>query len=255
MTKSRGLRVKRGTRAVWAAEQQGRHFCDCGCGGTIAIQPVHFSAGIPACLRGHRMPGPEPVRDPCACGCGHLASPGRRFISGHNSQGRSLSAEARQRLRESHLGERNPMFGRQAPNAKPKPDPLPCGCGCGVNAAPGRKFISGHNTRGETAELARAYLTGQYKRVDGYVFILSPDHPLAARGYVPEHRLVMERFLRAMQPGSPYLVQLGNQLYLRGEFIVHHEDEVRDHNVIGNLTPMTLAEHRAWHNRHRHPHS
>jgi hypothetical protein len=181
------------------------------------------------------------------------AAPGRRFISGHNSLGRKLSADARRRLSESHLGERNPMFGKPAANAKPKPSPKPCECGCGVNAAPGRKFISGHNTRGETAEFARAYQGGQYKRIDGYVFILVPEHPMAARGYVQEHRLAVERHLRATQPESPYLILLGNQLYLRPEFIVHHMDEVKDNNAIGNLQPMTRAEHQRWHNLHGHP--
>ncbi|SRR5258708_7468963 len=257
MTKSRGLRVRRGSRAAWVAEQQGRHFCGCGCGEPIPVQVVHFNVGIPAYLHGHNSrvvnpnPGHEPApRNPCECGCGELAASGRRFISGHNSLGRRLSAEARRRLSESHLGELNGMFGKQAPNAKPKPPALLCGCGCGSMASPGRRYISGHNTRGETAELARAYQTGRYKRIDGYIFVLSPDHPLAARGYVPEHRLVVERFLRATRPGSPYLISLGGQLYLRPEFIVHHEDEVKDNNVIGNLTPMTRPEHKRWHHEH-----
>jgi hypothetical protein len=234
------------------SKEQGRHVCQCGCGEAIQLLPAHFSTGIPRYLRGHQAPQEPPQRESCACGCGEDASPGRRFISGHNSQGRKLSADARRRLSESHLGERNPMFGKQAPNAKPKPAAVPCGCGCGANATPGRTFISGHNTRGETAELARAYQRGWYKRVDGYVFVLSPDHPLATRGYVPEHRIVVERFLRATQPGSPYLVLLGGQLYLRPEFIVHHMDEVKDNNVIGNLQPMTRPEHKRWHNEHPH---
>ena len=258
MTKSRGIRVRRGSRTAWVTEEQGRHFCGCGCGEPIQLQPVHFNLGIPAYLLGHnsRIANPNPKQErlqrSCACGCGGVASPGKRYISGHNSQGRRLSADARQRLRASKLGERNPMFGKTPANAKPKPFPVPCACGCGMDAMPGRKFISGHNIRGETAELARAYVNGQYKRIDGYVFILSPDHPLAAGGYVPEHRLVMERFLRATQPGSPYLFHLGNQLYLRPEFIVHHRDEVKDNNVIENLQPMTRNEHKAWHNKHPH---
>jgi HNH endonuclease/NUMOD3 motif len=257
MTKSRGLRVRRGTRAKWVTEQQGLHFCGCGCGEPIQIQPVHFNIGIPAYLLGHnsRVANPNPKREPvpqepCACGCGELAAPRKRYITGHSSRGRRLSADARRRLSESKRGERNPMFGKTPPNAKPKPKPVPCGCGCGQDAGPGRRYISGHNTRGETADLARAYQKGWYKRVDGYVFILSPDHPLASHGYVPEHRLVVERFLRATQPDSPYLLRLGNQLYLRPEFIVHHEDEVKDNNVIENLRPMTKNEHKRWHNEH-----
>jgi hypothetical protein len=259
MTKSRGIRVRRGTRTAWVAEQQGQHFCGCGCGEPIQLRPVHFNHGIPAYLHGHtsRIANPNPKQEPpprklCECGCGELASPGKRFISGHSSWGRKMSAEGRQKLRESKLGERNPMFGKTPANAKPKPAATPCACGCGINSTPGRRYISGHNNQGKTGPAAARYSGGRYKRIDGYVFVLTPDHPLANRHYVPEHRLVMEEHLRTNDPGSPYLIQLGNQLYLGPEFIVHHMDEVKDNNVIENLRPMTLAEHKRWHNEHAH---
>lgn len=197
------------------------------------------------------MPKREPVpRKPCECGCGEMAAPRKRYISGHNSRGRQMSAEGRQRLRESKLGERNPMFGKTPANARPKPAATPCACGCGIDSTPGRRYISGHNNQGKTGPAAARYSGGRYKRADGYIFVLSPDHPLAFRNYVPEHRLVMEEHLRTTDPQTPYLIQLGSQLYLRPEFIVHHMDEVKDNNVIENLRPMTLAEHKRWHNLH-----
>src|SRR5258708_6690023 len=159
MTKSRGIRVRRGTRAAWLAEQQGRHLCGCGCSNAIPLKAEHFNTGVPAYLHGHnsRVANPNSQKEPppqtaCRCGCGELANPGKRYISGHNSWGRTLSADARQKLRESKLGDRNPMFGKTAPNAKAKPSAIPCACGCGADATPGRKYLSGHNTRGEIAE-------------------------------------------------------------------------------------------------------
>ena len=110
MTKSRGIRVRRGTRALWSAGQQGRHFCGCGCGELILIQPSHFNAGIPVYLPGHNSrianpnPKQEPVpRKPCECGCGALAASGKRYITGHSSLGRSYSAETRRKLSETSI--------------------------------------------------------------------------------------------------------------------------------------------------------
>lgn len=53
MTASRGIYVKRGTRIAWVAENEGKHFCLCGCGEVIPIKPVHFNIGIPQYRHGH----------------------------------------------------------------------------------------------------------------------------------------------------------------------------------------------------------
>jgi hypothetical protein len=93
------------------AEQQGRHLCGCGCGQPIPIRPWHFNLGIPAYLAGHNTrvsnPNPNagrqaPDRQPCNCGCGQVAASGKRYISGHNSRGRQLPPEARQKLSDIH---------------------------------------------------------------------------------------------------------------------------------------------------------
>jgi len=55
----------------------------------------------------------------------------------------------------------------------------------------------------------------------GYILILLPFHPFSSkRGYVREHRLMMEKYLGR---------------YLKREEVVHHENDIRDDNRIENL--------------------
>ena len=76
---------------------------------------------------------------------------------------------------------------------------------------------------------------GQKKKDSaGYILILSPNHPYAQkRGYVPEHRLIMEE-------------KLGR--YLKPEEVVHHINNKRDDNRINNLMLFkTKSEHSVYH--------
>lgn len=93
-----------------------------------------------------------------------------------------------------------------------------------------------------------AWKGGVVMHSQGYLCELAPDHPFASNGYVLQHRLVMERHLRATDPGSRFLVRLGDNLYLSPEFEVHHTDESKTNNAIDNLECLTPAEHRAIHN-------
>jgi hypothetical protein len=66
-------------------------------------------------------------------------------------------------------------------------------------------------------------------RSKGYVLAYAPDHPCATnRGYVYEHRLVMER-------------ELGR--FLRRDEHVHHRNGKRWDNRIENLERLDASEH------------
>ena len=74
---------------------------------------------------------------------------------------------------------------------------------------------------------------GWYK-MSGYIMRKAPYHPFAnSRGYVPEHRLIMEN-------------QIGRYLIPRKE-LVHHINGVRDDNRIGNLRLTNPKDHARGH--------
>lgn len=77
---------------------------------------------------------------------------------------------------------------------------------------------------------------GTYRHSDGYVYEYAPDHPEAAtaKGYVLQHRLVMERKLgRLLAPGE----------------LVHHRNEVKDDNRPENLELLDRSRHMKHHKR------
>jgi hypothetical protein len=88
---------------------------------------------------------------------------------------------------------------------------------------------------------------GRTEHSDGYIYVYVPEHPFSSNGYVFEHRLIMEKWLRDNEPESQYLVKLGQQLYLSPKFVVHHHDEDKTNNAIKNLQCMTNSEHQIHH--------
>ena len=70
---------------------------------------------------------------------------------------------------------------------------------------------------------------GKYKdNVSGFIWVYNPKHPSATKkGYVAEHRLIMEKFIGR---------------YLRGNEIVRHKNKIKDDNKIKNLEIVVLGE-------------
>jgi hypothetical protein len=207
MTKSRGIRKRRGTRLAWVNEHQGRHFCACGCGEAIRIRVEHFNVGIPRYRLGHNPQTVKSVSTPCACGCGEMATRGRRFISGHNSRGQRRSAETRLKLSEQKRGAANPNF-RRTP----------------------------HNFIGRLVHRDGYVLIHS----PSHPFASKSEK-------VMEHRLVLEEHLRSVDPGSPFLIEVDGVKYLDRWVDVHHINGVRDDNRVANLVAMSKSDHAKLH--------
>lgn len=69
-------------------------------------------------------------------------------------------------------------------------------------------------------------------RKRGYVLERAPGHPTQCKGYVPQHRLVMERAIGRL---------------LEAEEVVHHVNEVKDDNSLENLQLISKADHTREH--------
>jgi len=92
---------------------------------------------------------------------------------------------------------------------------------------------------------------GVVKRQDGYLYEKCKGHPLGARDYVLQHRLIMEANLRREYPKSEYLIKIDGELYLSPEYVVHHKNEIRTDNELKNLQVLANSEHTELHNRLR----
>jgi uncharacterized protein (DUF1330 family) len=122
-----------------------------------------------------------------------------------------------------------------------------CACGCGKTLTErfyrdkGKmiqtRFIRGHNSNvkinfkqiGLTGEEHPSWRGGTCKHSKGYILIWKKDHPYCdVRGYVPEHRLIIEK-------------NLGR--YLTKEEDVHHINGNKKDNRLENLELLSHGEH------------
>lgn len=90
---------------------------------------------------------------------------------------------------------------------------------------------------------------GVVDHTSGYFYECASDHPFSSNGYVLQHRLVVERYLREHLPSLEYLVEIDGVQYLRPECVVHHIDHNRKNNDLGNLMLFRNdSEHQKHHN-------
>lgn len=82
------------------------------------------------------------------------------------------------------------------------------------------------------------YNGGKYIDDKGYVRILRPEHPANIKGYIYEHRALIEDVL---------------QRYLKTWESVHHINEVKSDNRLENLFLCSQQEHSAIHREGKRP--
>ena len=140
--------------------------------------------------------------------------------------GKHPSEETRKKLSEAHkgkeLGKDNPMFGKYHSKETRKK----------MSEAHKDKHPS-EETKNKISEshMGEKNPNWKYGRKDirGYINVKQPEHPNASiAGYVPEHRLIMEKYLGR---------------YLRKSEIVHHIDG----NPANNKTENLRIENRSTH--------
>lgn len=166
----------------------------------------------------------------CACGCGediivlrkHYSAGIPNFIKGHNMQGDYNPQKENLKVQEESLWDRLTPEEQQRRLSQLKNFP-----------------------RGEEHP---NWAGGQYITDSGYRYILVNDHPSSVGGYMAEHRLVVEEWLRNNNPEHQYMELVDGLPCLKRDTVIHHRNEVKTDNFIENLVLMNnQSTHLAWH--------
>ena len=91
---------------------------------------------------------------------------------------------------------------------------------------------------------------GKSKHSEGYILIRRPKHPYCNNaGYVLEHRLIMEQWLRKNDPTNPNLIEINNILYLKRKARVHHHEKRNDNRIKKLRLFANQAKHMQYHDK------
>ena len=92
------------------------------------------------------------------------------------------------------------------------------------------------------------WIGGRTMHSDGYVYVLDKSHPFSTpNGYIFEHRVVVEGMARE-EGTCPFMVLLGDKMYLSPDVSVHHLDRDRSNNSPDNLVACSPSTHTGLHN-------
>lgn len=110
----------------------------------------------------------------------------------------------------------------------------------------GKKFTKQHvenlsknNARhwlGKHGENSSGWKGGVIEDGRGYILIWEPEHPKNRKGYILQHRSIMEK-------------KIGR--YLLENEVVHHINRIRNDNRVENLIVMTNSEHTRYHQKNK----
>ena len=92
-----------------------------------------------------------------------------------------------------------------------------------------------------------AWRRGSHLHVGGYVTVQAPEDHKFSGNKVLLHRLLMEQHLNNVSPDHPAL-EAG---YLRSDWHVHHKNEDKQDNRLGNLEVLSRKQHLGHHAQQR----
>jgi hypothetical protein len=165
----------------------------------------------------------------CMCGCGNVIEIKRKhykkgipkFCKGHNF--RTF----------------NPRQGKEAPNRLTLWESL------SEEERARRLSMLKNFPRGKTHP---NWGGGEIITESGYLHIRVYDHPKCSSGYIPEHRRIVECWVRENYPTHKFMEEINGEVYLNDDVIVHHRNEDKLCNDLGNLVLMRdQGIHLSWH--------